>query len=94
MNDIVRAITESDSCTANIEIEGSYTLEDAPHARCNVFRSTAFVDYDLKVLILSSLETAIPLDVVDDEFSFAQDGEFSYRYTIDAIFVTDTERVW
>ena len=93
-SDIVRAIKEADSCTSRIEIEGSYTLEGDPNARRNDFRSDVFVDYDRNVLIIHDIEEAIPLEILDDEFVFAQDEEFSYRYTIDAILVTDTRRVW
>jgi hypothetical protein len=94
MSDIVRAIIEAESCTSRVEVEGSYILEDAPHARRNEFRSVVFVDHDRKALIIHDIEEAIPLEILDDEFSFAHDEEFSYRYTIDAIFVTDTRRIW
>jgi len=94
MSDIVRAIIEVESCTSRVEIEGSYTLEDAPHARRKGFRSDVYIDHDRKALILHHLGVAVPLEILDDEFSFAYDEEFSYRYTIDAIFVTDTTRIW
>jgi len=94
MNDMTRAIAEVESCTSRVEIEGSYILEDAPHARCEGFRSDVYIDHDRKALIIHDLEAAIPLEILDDEFSFAYDEEFSYRYTIDAIFVTDTTRIW
>jgi hypothetical protein len=97
MNDITRAILAAESCTADIEIEGTYIGEhQVGLCRPSGFSSKAYVDFENNTLVLEAFRyLQIPLDIVDDEFAFKSDGdECAFLYTIDAIFVTDRTRVW
>lgn len=97
MSDITRAILAAESCTADIEIYGTYIGEyQVGLCRPSGFKSRAYVDYENNTLVLAEFGyLQIPLDIVNDEFAFKSDGdECAFLYTIDDIFVTDRTRVW
>lgn len=94
---MIRAILAAESCTADIEIEGTYIGEhQAGLCRPSWFKSKVYVNYENNTLVLESLGyLEIPLYIVDEEFTFKSDGdEVAFFYHISSILATDTVRIW